>query len=216
MTNDPLPDRSTFSQAYSKRAPWDIGHAQPAFVARAERVNGHVLDCGCGTGELALYFAKRGLRVTAFDFLEEPIRRAKEKADTRSLSAEFEVADALRLAKRSSRFDTVLDCGLFHLFSDEDRATYVAGLTTVTKMGGRLMVVCFSDKEPGTLGPRRVTEKELRRSFADGWKCERIEPDFFEVRPDLPDYQFSNGRAHAWFAEFVRVESTELSSVQLD
>ena len=204
MPEEQLPDKSTFAEAYSKRAPWDIGRPQPEFVAREDRITGRVLDCGCGTGDNAIYFAKRGLQVTGFDFLEEPIRRAKEKAAKQKVIVDFRVFDALALVGCPDRYDTIVDCGLFHLFADEDRETYVKGLTSVTDIGGRLMIICFSELEPGTLGPRRITERELRDSFGLGWRCERVDAGFFEVRPDLPDYQFSGGKAHAWFGEFIR------------
>ena len=64
--------------------------------------------------------------------------------------------DALTLSKLDPQFDGVIDSGLFHVFSDEERARYVAGLAHVTKLGGRLFLLCFSDEEPGTQGPRRV------------------------------------------------------------
>ena len=56
-------DRTTFENHYAGPAPWDIGRPQGQFVAIADRVTGPVLDAGCGTGELALFFAARGLAV---------------------------------------------------------------------------------------------------------------------------------------------------------
>ena len=73
-------------------------------------------------------------------------------------------------------FDNVIDSGLFHVFIDEDRRRYVEGLATVLKPGGRLFLLCFSDEEPGTQGPRRVSKKELHAAFAEGWSIESIEP----------------------------------------
>ena len=85
----------------------------------------------------------------------------------------------------------MIDRGLFHVFSDEDRARYVAGLSHVTSPGGRLFVLCFSDEEPGNQGPRRISERELREAFADGWTIEELRPARFEIRPDLKDITFS-------------------------
>jgi cyclopropane fatty-acyl-phospholipid synthase-like methyltransferase len=87
-------------------------------------------------------------------------------------------------------FDRVIDSGLFHVFSDDDRRRYVEGLATVLKPGGRLFLLCFSDEEPGAQGPRRVSRKEIEVAFAEGWK---------EVRPDLKDSNFSAGGPRAWF-----------------
>src|SRR5262249_47273246 len=154
---------------------------------------GSVLDAGCGTGENALFFAGQGRPVLGIDYLEGPIREARRKAAERGLDAEFLVRDALALSSFDRRFDAVIDSRLFHVFSDEDRARYVAGLAHVTTPGGRLFLLCFSDEEPGTQGPRRVSQRELRQSFADGWDVEEIRPARFEVRPDLEEVRFSEG-----------------------
>jgi cyclopropane fatty-acyl-phospholipid synthase-like methyltransferase len=194
-----IPDRNVFESAYAGKAPWDIGKPQPVFVDVAGQISGVLLDCGCGTGDNALYFAEKGCQVTGFDFLEEPIRRAKRKATERKSAARFLVKDALTLKDWTERFDNAIDCGLFHVFSDEDRQRYVAGLGTVLKPGGRLFMASFSDEEPGTQGPRRISKDELRRAFAKGWELESTKPVRFEVRPDLQDVVFSEGGPKAWF-----------------
>jgi SAM-dependent methyltransferase len=147
-----VPDRSTFEKAYAGIAPWDIGRPQKPFIAAANQVVSPVLDAGCGTGETALYLAARGHRVTGIDFLEEPIRRARLKAAERGLNVEFLVKDALKLGDWGERFASVIDSGLFHVFSDDDRRRYVHGLAQAVERDGRLFLLCFSDEEPGTEG----------------------------------------------------------------
>jgi len=199
-----IPDKSTFQSLYSGQAPWDIGRPQKAFLDVAERIAGSVLDAGCGTGDNALYFAKRGCRVTGIDFLEDPIQRAKQKAAERGLTATFLVKDALTLKDWSEQFDTVIDCGLFHVFNNDDRRRYVEGLATVLKSSGRLFLLGFSDEEPGTQGPRRVSKKELCNAFAEGWIIESFEPSRYEVRPDLKDLVLSEGGPKVWFVVLRR------------
>lgn len=200
----PVPDRSTFENIYAGQAPWDIGRPQQAFLDVADRISGSVLDAGCGTGDNALYFASRGHKVTGIDFLEEPITRARRKAAERRLSATFFVMDALALKDLPELFDSVIDSGLFHVFSDEDRRRYVEGLATVLRPSGKLFLLCFNDEEPGTQGPRRVSKKELHDSFAQGWVIESVEPSRYEVRPNLEDFTFSEGGPKAWFAVIRR------------
>src|SRR4051812_30188409 len=108
------PDKNIFASLYSGQAPWDIGRPQRAFLDVADHITGSILDVGCGTGENALFFASRGHKVTGIDFLEEPILRAKRKAAERALSVTFLVKDALSLKDWTERFDSVIDCGLFH------------------------------------------------------------------------------------------------------
>jgi cyclopropane fatty-acyl-phospholipid synthase-like methyltransferase len=199
-----IPTRENFETAYAGKAAWDIGRPQPTFVAAADLVTGSVLDAGCGTGDNALFFAQRGHPVTGIDFLREPIERAKKKAVERNLKATSLVLNAVQLDSMPEQFDTVIDSGLFHVFSDEDRQRYVAGLAGVTKPGGRLFLLCFSDREPGEQGPRRVTESELRSAFAAGWEVESIAPARFETRLDLEGITFSPGGPWAWFARIQR------------
>jgi cyclopropane fatty-acyl-phospholipid synthase-like methyltransferase len=197
-------DRETFESIYARRPPWDIGRPQRAFVEVADRVTGAILDAGCGTGENALFFAERGHPVLGIDFLEGPIQEARRKLQERGLDAEFVQKDALTLTDLDRKFDAVIDSGLFHVFSDEDRSRYVAGLAHVTRPGGRLFLLCFSDEEPGTQGPRRVSEREIRESFSDGWEVEEIRTSRLEVRLDLEDISFSEGGPRAWFSVIRR------------
>jgi SAM-dependent methyltransferase len=194
-----VPDRTTFESAYAGRAPWDIGRPQKAFTDVADQITGSILDAGCGTGENALFFASQGHKVTGIDYLAEPISRAKQKAKERGIAANFLVMDATALKDIPEMFDSVIDSGLFHVFNDADRRRYIAGLAMVVKPGGRLFLECFSDEEPGTQGPRRVSAPEIREAFAEGWKIESIEPTRFEVRPDLEGITFSDGGPKAWF-----------------
>ena len=193
-------DRTKFEEMYGGPAPWDIGKPQPAFVAVADQVAGPVLDAGCGTGEHALFFAARGHRVTGIDFVPEAIRRAQVKAADRGLSVDFQVKDATKLGDWSKRFASVIDCGLFHVFSDEDRPRYVRGLARVVEPGGRLFLMCFSDEEPGAEGPRRVSRQELYDAFVDGWEVESVQPTQIDVNPEFTEVKFSQGRPRAWFA----------------
>jgi len=187
--------------------PWDIGRPQPAFVRLADRglLSGRLLDSGCGTGENVLLAAARGAEATGVDISPQAIARARDKAAERGLTARFEVADALRLGQLGLTFDVLIDSGVFHIFDDADRERYVASLAAVLPPGGRCYLMCFSDRQPGTVGPRRVREDELRAAFSDGWEVASIEADAFEVNPGI---EFSPGTAaaaaQAWLVSLVR------------
>ena len=55
----------------------------------------------------------------------------------------------------------------------------------VLEPGGRLFLMCFSDEEPGTEGPRRVSRQELYDAFADGWEVESVEPVRYRGEPGV-------------------------------
>ncbi|MFG6201774.1 class I SAM-dependent methyltransferase [Nonomuraea sp. JJY05] len=163
---------------YSGPLPWDIGRPQSAFLALAQAgaIQGRVLDVGCGTGEHTLMCAALGLDTTGIDLAPRAISAAQAKASERGLTARFLHRDALRLAELGESFDTVLDSLVFHVFGDDERAAYVDSLRAATKPGGRLFLLCFSDRQPGAgeYGPRRVTREEIAAAFADGWKLDSI------------------------------------------
>jgi SAM-dependent methyltransferase len=191
------------SYARSEPPPWDIGQPQPGFVRLADRglLTGRVLDAGCGTGEQTLLAASSGADALGVDVSPLAIERARGKAAARGIKARFEVADALNLGDLQLTFDTVIDSGLFHVFDDENRGRYVTSLASVLRPDGRLYLMCFSDRQPGTLGPRRVSQDELRSAFRDGWTVVAIQADTFEVNPSA----FGTATVQAWQATISRV-----------
>jgi cyclopropane fatty-acyl-phospholipid synthase-like methyltransferase len=200
-----VPDRATFENAYAGRVPWDIGKPQAPLAAVADRVTSPVLDAGCGTGDTALFFAARGDKVTGIDFVAEAIRRARSKAVELGLAVEFLVKDALTLGDWGERFASVIDSGLFHVFSLDDRRRYVQGLSQVIEQGGLLFLMCGSAEEPREVIPR-VSRQELYDAFAEGWEVESVQPVRYEFNPDykFTDVTFSEGGAKGWFAVIRR------------
>lgn len=182
-------------------APWDIGRPQPAIVrlASAGGFAGAVLDAGCGSGENTLHVASLGLSVLGVDVAETALAMARARAHERGIRAQFALADAFELARLGRRFKTVLDCGLFHTFDQEERARYIANLASATERGGTVYVLCFSDLGPDT-GPHPVRQEELRSAFGagDGWRAVAIEPDRVHTT-----FHGENG-APAWLATINR------------
>jgi SAM-dependent methyltransferase len=182
------PTYSSPEDLYASPPPWDIGRPQAAFRALAEAgaITGRVLDAGCGTGEHTLMCAELGLDATGVDLAGNALETARRKARDRGLSARFLRWDARNLAELDEVFDTVLDCGLFHIFDAEDRAFYVTSLGSAIRPGGRYFMLGFSDQQPGDWGPHRLTRAEITAAFADEWRLDEIEPTTIEAVMD-PD-----------------------------
>jgi SAM-dependent methyltransferase len=206
----PYPDRSpTSHERRSGRpwdhsyqdgpAPWDAGRPQPAVVRLCDQgaFVGPVLDAGCGSGENALEIAARGIEIIGVDVAPTAIRQAQDKAASRGIAATFLVSDALQLQRLGRTFATVLDCGLFHTFDDDERPAYVESLAEATTPGSVLQLLCVSDTTPGTGGPRHVSQSELRASFGVGWNVVSIEPERLQTNVD------SSG-VPAWRAKIER------------
>ena len=210
-----------WDQAYRRDIPppWDIGRPQPVFVRLVEdgEIAGRVIDLGCGTGENALMAAAHGLAVVGIDVAPTAIERARLKAAERGLTersivVDFEVWDALelaRLAERIGAFDSAIDSAVFHTFSDAERPRYAESLAAAVSPGGRLFLMCFSEHEPDWGGPRRVTQPEIRAAFSNerGWSVEAIEAARFGINKDHPSVgrQGSAEGAHAWLARIRRL-----------
>jgi SAM-dependent methyltransferase len=193
------PRRDEFDAMYAGTAPWDIGRPQPALRALDEtgRLRGRVLDVGCGTGEHALMAAAAGMPATGVDISPRAIGIAARKARERNLVARFVVGDVLDLADLGERYDTALDCGLFHVLGDSDRARFVDSLRAVVVPGGCYHMLCFSDREPGDYGPRRIGRQEISATFATGWRVDAIEPATIELISPPP--------ALCWLATITRL-----------
>jgi SAM-dependent methyltransferase len=200
--------KERFESAYQQTAPWDIPGPQPALVGLLEagEIQGSVLDAGCGTGENALFLASRGHEVWGLDFVPVAVVRAAAKAKERGLSVQFQVGDALQLDRLGRTFDTAIDCGLFHSFSDQERPLYVSGLAAVVRPGGRVYILCFSDQEPPGQGPRRITQQEIRDAFRDGWEVVEIRETRFQTTDHPEARTFSVGGPKAWLATIRRAD----------
>lgn len=182
---------SFFDNAYIGTPPWDIGKAQPAFERIAEKNNffnlkGPLLDIGCGTGENSLFFAQKlGFQVTGIDTSSRAIAKACEKANGRNLNdkANFLDYDLFKLRDYTKKFNTIIDCGVFHMFDKRSRIEYVKNVKEVLNEHGKLIILAFSYLEPLGVGPsQRLTKDDYQSAFKDGWKIIGFKHDQFEVR----------------------------------
>ena len=192
-------DAHFFESIYQGEPPWDIGRPQNEIIQleQAGEIVGSVLDVGCGTGENALYLAAQKHEVWGIDFTPAAIKKAEQKAAQRNLHGMFLVLSVLELPTLGRTFDTVIDSGLFHVLSDEDRPIFVDNLAAVLHRGGTYFMLCFSELEPGSYGPRRITQVEIRDSFRGGWHINYIRPATMENRVR------SEG-AHAWLSSISK------------
>lgn len=157
--------------------PWDIGGPQPviAELEQAGEISGNVLDAGCGLGDNAVFLARRGYRVVAFDSSPTAIEKARRGAEADGAEIQFRVADAMDPSGLGHTFDTVVDSALYHCLDPEERVRYIAALHDVTGPGGVLHILCHSDLMTAAFAPHScIGEDELRRVLANGWRISRL------------------------------------------
>jgi len=161
-----------WDEVYKGTPPWDIGHPQPAFQAliqSGEIKPGRALDIGCGRGENAIMLAMSGCDVTGIDLAKDAISDAKAKAIERHVKVNFTVGNVLQMDQffTEGEFDIVIDSGLFHVMTDEERPVFARQMHRVLKNGGKYFMLCFSDKETGEYElPRRVSKAEIESTFS--------------------------------------------------
>jgi SAM-dependent methyltransferase len=191
--------KDRFSEIYAISTPaWDIGRPQPDLLTAFDEISltGSVLDLGCGTGENALELARRGLDVWGLDATPAAIAKAEEKRAARGLSATFVHGDAFDLSALHRSFDTVLDCGLYHVLEDEERRSYRRSVDLVLRPGGRFLMLGLATNTSGR-GPRGYSVDELRAGLGDGYEEVFVRAASFWATPD-------RGNLPAWLSLFIR------------
>jgi SAM-dependent methyltransferase len=183
-------DPDFFENVYREMPPWEVRAAQPDLSALLDELPpvGPALDVGCGTGDLAMALAGRGLRVLGIDIVQAAIEQARQKAGALPEDVagrlEFRVADALRPSLLGTRFGTVVDSGFFHLFDQETRDRLADEVAASLLPGGRYYLLEFATEFPLPNTPLQVTEDELRARFTEekGWRILAIRPAQFHSR----------------------------------
>ncbi len=179
---------------------WVIDEPQPDLMVAVSQgaIRGPaVLDVGCGTGDNALYLAECGFRVTGIDVSTAAIAIAQRKAHQLSVDARFVTLDAFQLGNLATKFETLLDFGLFHQFAGATRTRYVRCLGEVCTNRGHLLLLCLSDQggKAPRFRPHLVSQEELRASFAVAWQIQWIRP---------ASYKCNQGRDYpAWLALMI-------------
>ncbi|HEY5375188.1 MAG TPA: class I SAM-dependent methyltransferase [Polyangiaceae bacterium] len=97
-----------------------------------------LLDVACGSGQLALLTARRGLRVTGVDIAENSILAARGRASAESLDARFDVGDAEALPYQSASFDVV--ASLYGAMFAPRPELVAAELLRVCRPGGKIVM----------------------------------------------------------------------------
>ncbi|MBI5216781.1 MAG: class I SAM-dependent methyltransferase [Ignavibacteriae bacterium] len=172
-----------FEESYAGIPPWEIGKPQAEFIKleREELFGKNILDVGCGTGDLAIYLTSLGYTVVGVDCAPTAIKKAQAKAIEYNVNIKFEVMNALELQSFNQQFETIIDCGLFHVFEEKLREKYRSSLESVLKPGGTYYMLVFSELETREGGPLRITQEEIRRAFQAGWNVNWIRAARFET-----------------------------------
>ncbi len=102
-------------------------------------LSGHVLDFGCGLGNLAIAAARAGCSVVALDASEVAIRHLRQVAATENLRIDAQRADLGRY-RLTGHFDSIAAIGLLMFFDCATAARLLADLQASLRPGGTMVV----------------------------------------------------------------------------
>lgn len=104
-----------------------------------------LLDLGCGAGRDSLYFAQKGLKVTATDWSQSGLDQLRKLAEKNKV-ANLEVIqqDISKLTFNPNSFDVIYAHLSLHYFDDETTKQICDKLYSVLKKDGLLFIKCKS------------------------------------------------------------------------
>jgi 2-heptyl-1-hydroxyquinolin-4(1H)-one methyltransferase len=184
------------------RPPWSLGEPQPEIAALIDqgKIQGDVLDAGCGEAALAQYMAALGHNTVGLDASPTAIKLATEHAARKGLTnASFAVADISDFstwpAGAEGRFNTIVDSTLFHSMPVELRDGYQRSIVRAAAPGASYFVLVF-DRNGMPNGPANpVTEDELRDVVSKYWVIDEIRPARIHANfadSDNPEFPFGD------------------------
>lgn len=94
-----------------------------------------VLDIGCGEGKDAVFLAKNGYQVSAFDLAENGLDKARRLAEQHRVDIHFFKAD-VNDYQPDGEFDIVFSSGVLHYVRPERRKPLFDSLKSATAAGG--------------------------------------------------------------------------------
>ena len=105
----------------------------------------NILEIGCSDGQSAVFFARNGYVVSAFDINENAIENAKKLAETAGVDVNFFCADILNY-KIDEEFDVIYAADVAQFIPPENREQIFNMLQAHTKVGGLNVINAFVEK----------------------------------------------------------------------
>ncbi len=146
-----------------------------------------VLDIGCGEGKDAVFFAKNGYIVSAFDASENGIKKARELAMQHRVNINFFQAD-INEYELNEEYDIIFSSGVFHYLKPNRRERFIENLEEYTTDNGMHAINVFVKKSFIATAPDSE-ETELRNEpwysgelmqYYHDWIFHKYEEEIFD------------------------------------
>lgn len=194
---DPRNVNSFFSTVYRRGNSSTQGHLRDRTLTEDERTlhectlvsrliplrrDSRILDCPCGYGRHAVWFARQGCHVTGVDLAAQFIEEAQDSAHTLGLSerVDFRLGDMRDLSPLTSNsYDCCLNMFYsFGFFSDPDNLSTLSAFYRVLKPGGYLLI--HTDVNPEEIYSNQYWDR-TERLLTDGATL-RIHEEFDPIK----------------------------------
>ena len=178
--------REDWNARYASRELLWSAEPNRLFASEVEGLEpGRALDLACGEGRNAVWLAERGWRVTAVDFSDVALEKARRLAGSRGVEVEWVLADVLDFAPERQAFDLV--ALLYLQLPHEELGRAVGAAVDAVAPGGTILVLGHDTRNlrEGHGGPKDVSvlyTPENVVAWMDGLVVERAET----VRRSVP------------------------------
>lgn len=145
-----------------------------------------LLDVGCGEGQAAVFFARNGYHVTAFDIAVSGLEKGRRLAQAAGVHINFYQGDLLR-HEPEGMFDVIYSTDVLEYVPAEHRRNVLCQWQAHTSVGGLDVLDVFVEKSFIAIAPDWEHGKEffwntgeLFSYYASNWKIELIRESVFD------------------------------------
>ena len=158
----------------------------------------HLLDVGCGEGRDAVFFARLGCRVTAFDSSLKGVEKTQKLADRNGVNVDVFQAD-IREFRLTETVDVVFSSGVIHCIPPDIRRDVIENYQTFTKLDGLNAFLVFVEKPFIEKAPDYEHDAQLWRSgelfsMYHDWRFEHCAEDIFNCMSSGVPHQHAVNR----------------------
>ena len=145
----------------------------------------NVLEIGCGSGQAAVFFARNGYIVSAFDIDDSALEEGRQLAKEIGVDVNFFRAD-LMTYQIEKEFDIIYASGVTQFIKPEDRERIFKMIQEHTKVGGLNAINAFVDKGFIDKAPdwrnyeHFYQSAELFSYYGRDWKFEMMQEIYFD------------------------------------
>jgi cyclopropane fatty-acyl-phospholipid synthase-like methyltransferase len=145
--------------------------------------SGPVLDIGCGLGDIAVWFARRGYPTLGFDIAESAAQKAREAHAPLLPQLEFMALDACRGPIPDRQYKILIDRGCLHTIPQESVHDYVRTIRSVSAPDARMLLFirAFRTGRPyADPAETRMLASWVAEAFAGNFAISRHAPTYMD------------------------------------